>query len=177
MSGEVVATSPGRKSKEIENVKKIKNATLANPFNGSIIDVVYDFRRDANGQVIRDEKTGEGLYPITTPQTTALVIRTFISNYNPKEVTMDDSHKALRILDVLRPFKLLEKIDSDHVTPATINLEDAEYDWLVAKYKERGTQSHGVFAALYMKAIEDYMKEEERATPAKSAKVLSAGKV
>lgn len=143
-------------------MKRIKNSTIMNPFSGKPIDVTYDFRRDASGAIIRDEKTGEPLHPITTPQTTALVIRTLISNLPAKDATMDDSYKALRILDALRPFKLLEQVDSEHVPPSVIILEDAEYDWLVAKYKSVGTQVAGVaFAAVYLKAIEDIVTKDE----------------
>jgi len=143
-------------------VKRIKNATIANPFSGKTIEVTYDFRRDAAGNIIRDEKTGESLYPITTSQTTALVIRTFISNLPAKDATMDDSYKASRILDALRPFRLLEAIDPAHVTPPVIILEDAEFDWLVAKYKSVGVQVAGVaFAATYLKAIEDVVVKDE----------------
>jgi len=159
-------------------VKRIKNSTIMNPFSGRPIDVTYDFRRDASGSIIRDEKTGEPLYPVTTPQTTALVIRTLISNLPAKDATMDDSHKALRILDALRPFKLLEAIDPEHVAPPVIILEDAEYDWLVAKYKAVGAQVAGVaFAAVYLKAIEDVVVKAEPSgeTPKneKRGKILS----
>lgn len=145
-------------------MKRIKNATIDNPFNGKPIEVTHDFRRDAAGQVIKDEKTGEPLYPITTPQTTALALRAFIANIPVKDATMDDSHKALRILDALRPFKLLEKIDQDYVAPSAITLEDAEYDWLKSKYQAHGVQVHGVaFAAMYLRAFEDVEKPEDRA--------------
>lgn len=142
-------------------MKRIKNSTIMNPFSGKPIDVTYDFRRDGSGNIIRDEKTGEPLHPITTTQTTALVIRTLISNLPAKDATMDDSHKALRILDALRPFKLLEQVNSEHTVPGTIDLEDAEYDWLVTKYKAVGAQVAGVaFAAVYLRAIEDVVKLE-----------------
>lgn len=145
-------------------MKRIKNTTIDNPFNGRPIEVTHDFRRDAAGQIIRDEKTGEPLYPITTSQTTALAVRTFIANIPSKDGTMDDAHKAVRILDALRPFKLLEKIDPDYVVPTSIVLEDAEYDWLKSKYQTYGVQVHGVaFAAVYLRAIEDVEKPEERA--------------
>ncbi len=159
-------------------MKKIKNATIANPFNDGTIEVTYDFRRDATGKPILDDRTGEPLYPITTPQTTALVVRTFVSGFPAKDASMDDSHKCLRILDALRPFKLLQKIDPEHVVPATIDLEDSEYDWLVAKYKAHGPQVSGVaFAALYLKAIEDAVDPKKAVEePKKQGKILSAGK-
>lgn len=176
-------TAVEQRASEEDAVKRIKNATIMNPFNGRPIDVTYDFRRDAAGAFVRDAQTGEPLYPITTPQTTALLIRTFISNFPAKDATMDDSHKALRILDAIRPFKLLEAIDADYVAPQAISLEDAEFEWLVAKYKATGAQVHGVaYGALYLKAIEDVVKDEPKGkdeTPRaeKRGKILSGAGV
>lgn len=142
-------------------MKKIINQFINNPFDGKPIQVAYETRKGPDGKVLKDDFGNPEM--IRTDLTTALAIRTFISNgFDPKDTLLTDSHSALRVLDVLRPFKLLESA-LGHEPPKNIALEDAEYDWLVKNVKERGAKLYGILAELYVKAFEDIEKISEPA--------------
>lgn len=145
-------------SQESRKVKKIRNSVIMNPFTGAPLDVTYDFRRTPDGKVVKDDL--DQPVPIKTVQTTALAMRTFISGFSPKDSSLEDCDHALRVLDAIRPFRLLEQLAPDWKAPDHIVLEDAEHSWLISKYKERGVSVHGVpYASLYLRAFEDIVKE------------------
>ena len=97
---------------------------------------------------------------------TAGAIRTFLSAAftDPKTgastASLEDSHHALRVLDVLAPFKLIHVAFAEK-QPKVITLEDADYDWLVKQFKEKAAQVFGITAAVHVKAVENLDKLEE----------------
>lgn len=157
-------------------MKRIKNEKVLNPFNGVPLEVTYDFIKDADGDPVLD-KLGNPK-PVKCDLTTAIAIRQFISTgFDPKETTFDDSDHALRILAVLRPFKLLEKA-LGFEPPKYISLEDAEHKWLIDEYKKRGPKIHGVLTRVYLDAFEDVEKIEvhKDAPESEKPRLVKSGK-
>jgi len=148
-------------------MKRIKNDVMRNPYaDYNPIKAAYGYEKTAGGAVIyeqddegrplRDQGGNKVPKQITRDLTTANAIRDFLATgINPqKDFTLEDSHTALRIMDVLRPFKLF---DAEFVAeqPKTINIEEHEYEWLLKFMKERTPMRYGVLASVYVKAVEN----------------------
>ena len=146
-------------------MKRIFNKVILSPFDGKPIMVTYDFEKLPDGKY-KMEVGPDGKdrpIPKMTEMTTALAIRNFISGFDAKEVAITDSYTAMKILDVLRPMRLLEDVMAGVPKDTRIKLEDAEYEWILKGFKEKGTKSFGLLAGLYVNAIEDLDKVEEPA--------------
>ena len=148
-------------------MKTLINTKIINPLTDSPLQVNFGFEKDKNGKFILDEL--KNLISIDYDLTTAVILRSFISSAYPiqagaesklKPPTITDSHHALRILDVLRPFKLLDyKLIGSQ--PKYIKLEDEDYKWLLEGMKERACSVFGILGEVYINAIENLQTTEE----------------
>lgn len=172
-------------------MQKIKQKPIVNPFTGLPFEASLDVKRDGNGKVIL-EKNEMGVpspVPIKVDLTTALAIRQFLAQglaqgrcqscgADSPPLTITDSHHALRVLDVLKPFRLLDAA-LDLARPATIDLEDEDAKWLLEKVKAQAARIYGIFAEVYVQALEDVEKKGdlvEEPTNGSKPRLAKAGK-
>jgi hypothetical protein len=142
-------------------MKRINNRAIINPFEDRPFQAAIGVKRGPDGKVVLDEFGN--IEHHKRDMTTAHAVRNFLANaFDPKETTMVDSHHCLRILDVLRPFKLMSEAVG-LPTPKYITLEDEDYTWFIGKAKDRAPKLYGVLAEVYVKAYEDLDKPSEPA--------------
>lgn len=136
-------------------MKRILNQTIIDPFS----------ERAAQTNIGTQEK------PVFRDVTTAHAIRAFLVNgfnADPRAgltgASIDDSHHALRVLDALRPFRLMDEA-FNAPGPKAIKLEDADFDWLIKAAKERGSRVWNILTEVFIKAIEALDTIEESPAP------------
>ncbi len=150
-------------------MKRIKNKAIINPFDNKPIQASYAVKRTPDGKAIKDEFGQPEM--LTAPMTTALAIRNFIATgFDPKETSLVDCNHAMRYLDILRPFKLLEAA-LGFKEPEFVRVEDTDYEWFIKHVKDRATKMYGILAKVYIDAFEDLDKREE---PAKLEELSNA---
>lgn len=129
----------------MKTMKKVLNKKIFNPFVEQVAKITYSDKDHERDMVTADIARLYVLqaYPNQAPQGSKL-----------QPPTMEDSHMALRILDTLRPFKLLSAALGEEA-PDCIAFESDEYEWLLKGMKDRGTAIFGILAATYVNALED----------------------
>lgn len=138
-------------------MKKIKNQPLVNPFNGNTIEVTIRGASDTD-TVKRDLSTAMAIHQFLANG----FVPQFDANGRRQDeaLTITDSHHAIRVLDVLRPYKLFDAAMVGD-PPKVITFEDADHEWLMRQFEKRGALLYGLMSEVYKDAFAAVEKLEE----------------
>lgn len=136
-------------------MKKIVNTPLIDPFTDKPLQVGVG---ETNGKPLqRDLMTAHAIRSFLLQAFNPQVDATGRRMDSPPSIT--DSHHALRVLDALRPFKLLEACFEN--PPKHIALEDADYDWLLKSFESRANLIYGIVSEVFIEAVKNLHKVDE----------------